>query len=168
MRTVVSSSQAVSATLPLLFSHVPLRSSSHGRWSSMNFNLGPYNGLELFTNCSSMCLFHMVQSSRNGLLQHTPPMESSVLPGPCSSTNSPWDYSFLQAYPLTSSWCSMGCGGTAASAWSSPQSARESLTPEAPPAPFSSQTLVSAQVITLTYFHSSLPATVGQQDFSPP
>lgn len=149
--SAVVSSDCLCYTISSLFSHSPLWSSSHGRQYSTNFSkISPCNRLELFKNCSSTGFFHMAVSCRNGLLQHMLSMESSVLPGPCSSSDSLWDCSFLQVCPLASTWsvpwpavwisaspwCSLGYRDTAASARSSPQSAGESLTPGAPPAPF--------------------------------
>lgn len=137
----------------------------------MNFsNMSPSHKLQFFTSCSSMRLFHRVQSlqelsapvwiSHRVISPASKPasqwaslsLGSQVMPGICSSVGFPRGCSCLQESTCTavvsSMVCrtSMGYGGTAASPWSVPGATGKSLLQYTPPAPPSPLTLMPAKV----------------------
>lgn len=90
-----------------------------------------------------------------------------VLPGACPSTGFTWGHGLLQAsmcsspggllqgllVDISSPWMSMGCRGTAASPWPSPQAAEESQLWQLLPSVIC---LSVCRVVPLTYSHLSL------------
>jgi len=102
-------------------------------------SVGPSHRLLFFKNCSSIGLFHGVQSFRNVFLQRKSSMGLWVLPEACSSMGSPQGQSLLWAHPPALVFHGLQCGyllhcgppldaaGQPASPWSSPWAAGESL-----------------------------------------
>jgi len=104
----------------------------------MNFSkLSPSNGLQFFTNCSSVGPFHGVQSFRNRLLQCGLPMGSQVLPANLLQHGLlfPWGYMSCQkpAPARACHWVTASFGHPPALVWGPPQASGGFLLNHGPP-----------------------------------
>lgn len=162
-----TASSSERGTLPCFLVGCP----SHRTQSSRNFsNMNLSQGLQFFTNCSSVDPFHGVQSCRNKLLWCGSPTGTQVLPGTCFSMGFPQGQGPFGHSPGVGSsmgctwisaplWTSLGCRGKAASPWAAPQAAGGSLlqSQDHLSLPFSlTQVICTLFFVYLTYSHFSL------------